>query len=118
MPNMVRWATPLSGSWDVVPGLTGTVPASGLAYVSVGDGVAAVGAGLTVTGYAAKTGVLRWRATLTGFPAGAAIVSVRTWPGEVTAGVSYQAAGAAGGLKRTEVVLSDLAGVQLRSAGP
>jgi hypothetical protein len=113
MPNMVRWATPLSGSWDVVPGLTGTVPASGLAYVSAGDGVAAVGAGLTVTGYSAKTGVLRWRATLTGFPAGAAIVSVRTWPGEVTAGVSYQAAGAAGELKRTEVVLSDLAGVQL-----
>ncbi|MGD0608501.1 MAG: PQQ-binding-like beta-propeller repeat protein, partial [Streptosporangiaceae bacterium] len=109
-PNMVRWVMPLSGSWDVVPGLAGTVPASGLAYVSVGDGVAAVGAGLTVTGYAAKTGALRWRTTLTGFPAGAAIVSVRTWPGEVTAGVSDQASGAA---KRTEVVLSAPAGIQL-----
>ncbi len=109
-PNMVRWTMPLSGSWDVVPGLAGTVPASGLAYVSVGDGVAAVGAGLTVTGYSAKTGALRWRTTLTGFPAGAAVVSVRTWPGEVTAGVSYQAAGA---VKRTEVVLSEAAGVQL-----
>jgi hypothetical protein len=113
MPNMVRWTMPLSGSWDVVPGLAGTVPASGLAYVSVGDGVAAIGVGLTVTGYSAKTGALRWRTTLTGFPAGAAIVSVRTWPGEVTAGVSYQASDPAGASQRTEVVLSDLAGVQL-----
>ena len=78
------------GSWDVVSGLTGTVPASGLAYVSVGDGVAAVGVGLTVYGYSSKTGASQWRDTLTGFPAGAAIVSVRTWPGEVTAGVSYR----------------------------
>jgi hypothetical protein len=112
VPSLVRWATPLAGSWDVVSGLTGTVPASGLAYLSVGDGVVAVGTGLTVTGYSSKTGALRWRVRLTGFPAGAAIVSVRTWPGEVTAGVSYQASGAAGGLERTEVVLSDLAGAQ------
>ena len=33
-----------AGSWQVIPGLTGTVPASGLAYMSVGYGVAAVGA--------------------------------------------------------------------------
>ncbi len=112
MPNMVRWTAPLSGSWDVLPGLSGTVPAGGLAYVSAGDGVVAVGTGLTVTGYSAKTGALRWRATLTGFPAGAAIVSVRTWPGEVTAGVSYPFRSARGP-KRTEVVLSGLAGVQL-----
>jgi hypothetical protein len=96
----------------VVSGLPGTVPASGLAYLSVGDGVVAVGAGLTVTGYSSKTGALRWRVTLTGFPADAAIVSVRTWPGEVTAGVSYQASGTGGGLERTEVVLSDPAGAQ------
>src|SRR5205085_4550579 len=43
----------------------------------------------------------------TGFPAGAAIVSVRTWPGEVTAGVSYQVAGHR---QRTEVVISAAAG--------
>jgi hypothetical protein len=102
VPGLVSWVTPLPGSWDVVSGLTGTVPASGLAYLSVGDGVVAVGAGLTVTGYSPKTGALRWRVTLTGFPAGAAIVSVRT----------YQASGAAGGLERTEVVLSDPAGTQ------
>ena len=117
VPSMVSWTAPLSGSWDVVPGLTGTVPASGLAYVSVGHGLAAVGAGLTVSGYSSKKGALRWRVTLAGFPAGAAIVSVRTWSGEVTAGVSYpagptRATGATLGLKRTEVVLSDATGVQ------
>ncbi len=111
MPGMVRWTAPLPGSWDVVPGLSGTVPAAGLAYVSVGDGIAAVGAGLTVSGYSSRTGALRWRVTLTGFPVGAAIASVRTWPGEVTAGVSYQAR-ANGAPERTEVVISDSAGVQ------
>jgi len=78
---MVRWATPLSGGWNVAPGLAGTVPASGLAYAAVGGGLAAVGAGLTVTAYSSQTGVLQWQDTLTGFPAGAAIVSVRAWPG-------------------------------------
>ena len=109
---MVKWTTSLPGSWDVVSGLTGTVPASGLAYASVGDGVAAVGVGLTVYGYSSKTGALEWQNTLTGFPAGAAIVSVRTWPGEVTAGVSYRSAGSAAALVRTEVVISDPAGAQ------
>jgi hypothetical protein len=112
VPGLVSWVKPLPGSWDVVSGLPGTVPASGLAYLSVGGGVVAVGAGLTVTGYSSKTGALRWRVTLTGFPADAAIVSVRTWPGEVTAGVSYPASGAAGGPERTEVVLSQLTGTQ------
>ena len=108
--SMIRWTTPLPGSWNVGSGLTGTESASGLAYASVGDGVAAVGVGLTVYGYSSRTGALEWQDTLTGFPAGAAIVSVRTWPGEVTAGVSYQPAGSAGAPKRTEVVISDLAG--------
>jgi hypothetical protein len=107
VPSMVAWTRPLPGSWDVVPGLTGTVPASGLAYVSVGHGVAALGIGLTVYGYSEKTGAPLWNLTLVGFPAGAAIVSVRTWPGEVTAGVSYARAGQ---LRRTEVVISDAAG--------
>ena len=110
--SMIRWTTPLPGSWNVGSGLTGTESASGLAYASVGDGFAAVGVGLTVSGYSSRTGALEWQDTLTGFPAGAAIVSVRTWPGEVTAGVSYQPAGSAGAPKRTEVVISDLAGAQ------
>ena len=103
VPSMIRWTQALVGSWQVVPGLTGTVPAAGLAYVSVGDGVAALGAGLTVSGYSAQTGAPLWEQTLTGFPAGAAIVSVRTWPGEITVGVSYTSAGHP---QRTEVVLS------------
>src|ERR1700753_4110464 len=35
VPSMIRWTTPLDGSWDVVPGLTGTVPAGGLGYAAV-----------------------------------------------------------------------------------
>jgi hypothetical protein len=84
--------------------MTGTVPASGLAYAAVGGGVAAVGAGLTIAAYSAVTGTAEWQETLTGFPAGAAIVSVRVWPGEVTAGVSYRPAGRPA--QRTEVVIS------------
>jgi PQQ-like domain len=107
--GMIKWIRPLSGSWQVIPGLTGTVPASGLAYVAVGYGVAAVGAGLTLSGHSATTGAPLWEETLTGFPAGAAIVSVRTWPGEVTAGVAYTSAGQS---RRTEVVISDLTGIE------
>ncbi len=117
VPSMVRWATPLSGGWNVAPGLAGTVPASGLAYAAVGGGLAAVGAGLTVTAYSSQTGVLQWQDTLTGFPAGAAIVSVRAWPGEVTAGVSYRPAAGngqhPGAARRTEVVLSGANGTQV-----
>src|SRR6202043_390525 len=71
------------------------------------DGVAALGAGLTVSGYSAQTGAPLWVQALAGFPPGAAIMSVRTWPGEVTAGVSYTSAGHP---RRTEVVLSAAAG--------
>jgi PQQ-like domain len=109
---LIRWTRALPGTWAVLPGLTGTVPASGLAYVSVGDGLAVVGAGLTVYGYSAQTGAPLWTQTLTGFPAGAAIVSVRTWPGEVTAGVTYTRAGHS---ERTEVVISGLDGTVTRS---
>jgi hypothetical protein len=109
VPSMVRWTAPLAGAWRVVPGLAGTVPATGLGYAAVGGGVAVVGAGLTVTAYSSATGDLAWQDTLTGFPAGAAIVSVRAWPGEVTAGVSYRPATGdqhLGAPRRTEVVLS------------
>jgi hypothetical protein len=109
VPSMIEWTRALPGAWQVIGGLTGTVPASGLAYVSVGSGVAAVGAGLTVSGYSATTGAARWDETLTGFPAGAASVSVRTWPGKVTAGVSF---GSAGHVQRTEVVMSGSTGAQ------
>jgi PQQ-like domain len=106
--SMVAWTRALPGSWRVVPGLTGTVPAAGLAYVSVGHDVAALGAGLTVYGYSARTGAPLWIQALTGFPPGAGVVSVRTWPGEVTAGVSYTRAGQ---LQRAEVVISAASGL-------
>jgi PQQ-like domain len=113
VPSMVRWTAPLAGAWRVVPGLAGTVPATGLAYAAVGGGVAVVGAGLTVTAYSSATGDLAWQDTLTGFPAGAVIVSVRAWPGEVTVGVSYRPA-SGGAPRRTEVVLSGADGDQTR----
>jgi hypothetical protein len=108
VPSMIRWTQPLPGSWQVLSGLTGTVPASGLAYVSVGYGVAAVGMGLTVYGYSSKNGDPLWSDTLTGFPADATIVSVRAWSGEVTAGVSYTSAGH---LRRSEVVIPGSTGL-------
>jgi hypothetical protein len=64
-----------------------------------------------VTAYSSRTGALKWQDTLTGFPAGAVIVSVRAWPGEVTAGVSYRPANG-GAARRTEVVLSRAHGAQ------
>jgi hypothetical protein len=113
VPSMVRWTASLPGAWMAAPGMTGTVPSSGLAYAAVGGGVAAVGAGLTVSAYSATAGDLEWQDKLTGFPAGAAIVSVRAWPGEVTAGVSYRPAGRPA--QRTEVVISTAGSP---SAGP
>jgi hypothetical protein len=103
-PSMVKWTATLPGTWVAAPGLTGTVPSSGLAYAAIGGGVAAVGTGLAVYAYSTATGALEWQDELAGFPAGAAIVSVRAWPGEVTAGVAYQPAGRAP--QRTEVVIA------------
>ncbi len=103
--NMLRWSQPLPGSWDVLPGLSGTVPDDGLAYASAGDGVVALGDDMTVYAYSASDGKQLWQDPLSGFPVGAVIVSVRTWPGEVTVGVSYQG-------RRTEVVISDATGAQ------
>src|SRR5581483_4175267 len=107
-PSMVRWTAALPGTWVTAPGLTGTVPSSELAYAATGGGVAAVGVGLTVYVYSAATGALEWQDTLAGFPSGAAIVSVRAWPGEVTAGVSYRPPGRAP--QRTEVVIATTQG--------
>jgi hypothetical protein len=106
--SMISWTRALPGSWQVLSGLTGTVPAAGQAYLSDSDGVVALGDGLAVDAYSSATGAPLWQDTLAGFPAGAAIVSVRTWPGEVTAGVDYTQAGHA---ERAEVVISASAGI-------
>jgi hypothetical protein len=109
----IRWIRPLSGSWTAENGIAGTVPAVGQAYVSAGPQVAAIGYGMNVHAYDARTGRRLWTAALTGFPAGASIVSVRSWERVVTAGVGYPDAGT-GGTSREEVVLAGQTGRRLR----
>jgi hypothetical protein len=101
-----RWAVPLPGAW--VAGSAGTVPAIGQAYVAVGGGIAVVGDGLTLTAFALTDGHQLWQTTLSG-PAGGTIMSVRAWPGAVTAGIL-----AASGRSRTEAVVNAANGVELR----
>jgi hypothetical protein len=101
-----RWAVPLAGAWSA--GSEGTVPAIGQAYAAVGGGIAVVGDGLTLTAFALNSGRQLWQTTLSG-PAGGSIVSVRAWPGAVTAGIL-----AAGGRSRTEVVVTAARGMELR----
>jgi hypothetical protein len=106
--NAERWTSRLPGEWMVGDGATGTVPVSGQAYVAVGGSVAAVGAGLTVTGYGLRDGHQLWQVPLTG-PAGASIMSVRAWPGVVTAGLASP-----NSRTRTEVVIDSATGIVLR----
>ncbi len=89
----ISWSRPLTGSWLTENGAEGTVYASGQAYAAVGDGVAALGFGLTLDAFDAATGFPRWAATLGGVPAGSQIISVRVWRGVVTAGVQMVATG-------------------------
>jgi putative pyrroloquinoline-quinone binding quinoprotein len=109
----VRWARPLPGAWIARAGLLGTTPAHGQAYAALGGQVAALGSGLTVSAYRARNGQPLWTAALTGFPAGSAIVSVRVWPGVVTAGVGLPAAG--GAAAQEEVVLAAATGRRIRT---
>ena len=112
----VLWARPLPGQWAASSGLAGTVPVSGQAYAAIGDGVAVVGLGRSLRAYGSGTGTTLWNADLTGFPANASIVSVRAWPGVVTAGVTY----GPGAASRAEVIFASSTGRQIRrySAAP
>ncbi len=104
----ILWSRPLPGAWTASTGLNGTVPVHGQAYAAVGHGLAVVGVGMSLRAYDSRTGKLRWDDELPGFPAGAEIVSVRVWPGVVTAGVSY----GPGGASRAEIVFSSVTGKQ------
>lgn len=105
--NAQRWVAKLSGDWAVGAGTAGTMPATGQAYVAVGHGIAVVGTGLDLTGYRQRNGAQLWQVTLSA-PAGSSIISVRTWPGVVTAGVVGP-----GDTTRTEVVINAATGVEL-----
>jgi hypothetical protein len=109
--DMLKWiVAPMPGSWDVGSGPAGMVPASGQAYAAVGNGVVVLGTDMTVYAYRIRDHSKLWSDQLTGFPTGSAIISVRTWPDEVTAGVSYP--GKDGVMARTEVVIPDGSGTQ------
>lgn len=87
----IMWSRPLTGTWLAESGAQGTVYSPGQAYAAVGNGVAAVGFGLTLDAFDATSGFPRWAATLGGVPAGSSISSVRVWHGVVTAGVEVVA---------------------------
>lgn len=113
---MVRWARLLPGSWIVQNGVMGTTPDRGQAYAAFGDGIAVVGAGMTVYAYAARTGRPLWSTALNGFPAGSEIVSARAWPGVVSVGVGLpaMAGGRRAGPSRKEVILGAVTGDRIR----
>jgi hypothetical protein len=106
----ILWSRELPGTWTASGGLTGTVPVSGQAYVAVGNGIAAVGLGMNLRAYNSRTGQPQWQLALPGFPADSAIVSVRVWPGVVTAGVTY----GPGGSHRAEIVINSATGQEYR----
>jgi hypothetical protein len=106
----ILWSRELPGTWTASGGLTGTVPVSGQAYVAVGNGIAAVGLRMDLRAYNSRTGQPQWQLALPGFPADSAIVSVRVWPGVVTAGVTY----GPGGSHRAEIVINSATGQEYR----
>lgn len=102
----------MPGAWTADGGPAGTVPSHGEAYAAVGGSLAVIGLGTTVASFSVSTGAPAWTTSLTGFPVGAAIVSVRSWPGVVTAGVAVPGTG--NGASRREVLLSARTGAVIR----
>jgi PQQ-like domain len=110
----ILWTRPLPGSWTAQPGVAGTISSQGPAYAAIGGGDAVVGSGTMVTAFAATTGQPLWQVSVTGVPAGFAIVGVRAFPGVVAVGMAAPASQAAGQAQRDEVILSAATGQHLR----
>jgi hypothetical protein len=106
--GVVKWSRSLTGSWLAENGPEGTVYSQGQAYAAIGDGIAAIGFGLTVDAFNSSTGFARWSTVLTGIPAGSSIISVRVWPGVITAGVE---------VGNSAADLADLTGADARGGG-
>jgi hypothetical protein len=116
--GLVRWTHPLPGAWAAASDMLGTVPGqpgAGQAYAAAGQAVVAVGFGMIVYAYSARTGDPLWVTGLSGFPAGSRIVSVRVWPAGVTVGVARGQLLAGAGSKQRTVLLSAGKGHRLRS---
>ena len=113
--RMMRWSRPLRGSWVAQSGYGGTVFAPGEANASAAGKVAVIGYGLTLSAYEVTTGFPRWTQTLTGFPAGSAIVAVHAWQGVITVGIGLGAGPGSGTGGRRELVFDALTGKRLRS---
>jgi len=108
----VLWTTPLPGSWIAQSGVLGTVTEPDAAYAGDGGGVAVVGSGTTVSGFAAATGKPLWRVSLAGLQPGSVIVSARAFSGVVAVGVQPPAG--QGASARDEVILAAATGHQIR----
>ncbi|HLX51514.1 MAG TPA: hypothetical protein VKS82_24570 [Streptosporangiaceae bacterium] len=93
----------------------GTGPQTQQVYAAAGPSVVALGFGMIVYGYSARTGHTLWVTGLTGFPAGSRIVSVRVWPAVVAVGVSDGPQPGPGGASQRTVLLTASGGRQLRS---
>ncbi|HEY7918558.1 MAG TPA: hypothetical protein VIE45_02850 [Streptosporangiaceae bacterium] len=113
--GVVRWVRVLPGHWVAQSGLAGTTPAQGEAYAAMGAGVATIGIGTTVFAYQSRSGGPAWESSLAGFRAGSRIVSVRVWPGVVTAGVDVPGRRPGSTGTRHEVVLDSGTGRLIRS---
>ena len=113
--RVVRWSRPLTGRWVAQSDYGGTVLASSEAHAAAGSGVAVIGYGLTLSAYEVSTGFPRWTQTLTGFPAGSAIVAVHAWRRVITVGVGLGTAGSAVPAGRRELVLDAVTGKRIRS---
>jgi PQQ-like domain len=108
----VLWTAGLPGLWLAETGVTGTVPSPDAGYAAAGGGLAVFGEGLRVTAYQLSTGSRAWQTTITGVPAGSAIVGVRAFADVVAVGVQPPAGLAP---ERDEVIISAATGLPVQS---